>query len=107
MATKSEITTLEDVKKETAVVQPAAQHSGLPGACGERAILTIHSNTGSDGMQDVDCGINGYGFQIRRDTPVNVPIELVTMLQRLTVTSYDGKGVPSDRPRYAISTQPA
>ncbi len=107
MATaKSQVSSIDDAQPEVAEVH-APILTGLPGASGERSILTIHSHPGADGLQDVDCGINGYGFQIKRDTPVNVPTELVTMLESLIVTTYDPNGVPRDRPRFALSHKPA
>lgn len=105
MATKSEITTLENTVAEV-TAQPVATVSGLPGASGERAILTIYSGQGEEGSQDVDCGINGYPFQIKRDMPVNVPIELVEVFKNAVTTTYDAQGVPKHRPRFAYSATP-
>jgi hypothetical protein len=105
MATKSEITTLESAPVEAAVEAPKLA-TGLPGASGERAILTIFSGQGEEGLQDVDCGINGYPFQIKRDMPVNVPIELVQVFKNAVVTTYNALGVPQNRPRFAYSAVP-
>jgi hypothetical protein len=105
MATKSEITTLENTVEQSAAPAPVAA-SGLPGASGKRSILTIYSGQGEEGMQDVDCGINGYGFQIKRDMPVNVPIELVEVFKNAVTTTYNAQGVPTNRPRFAYSATP-
>lgn len=105
MATKSEITTLESKPAESAVASSVVAAKGLPGASGERVILTIFSNSGLDGDQDVNCGINGYTFQIQRDQPVNVPAEVAEMFRNAVTTTYV-KGVPMDRPRFAFSATP-
>jgi hypothetical protein len=57
---------------------------------GEKIELTIHSDAGDAGRQAVFVGINGVGFNIPRDTPVAVPVEVVTQLENCMQTVYEG-----------------
>jgi hypothetical protein len=108
MATnKSQISDIDEQEKAAPVVEAVKATtigSGIPGASGKRALLTIYSSNDSGGSDAVACGLNGYAFQIQRDVPVNVPEELVMVFKNSIVTHYV-EGKPVDRPQYAFSSQ--
>lgn len=94
MATKDKttITSIDDVvetidqpKVETLAITDHGDHFS-----GERMELTIHSDQGEAGRQAVFVGINGVGFNIPRDTPVDVPIEVIQQLDNAVQVVYEG-----------------
>lgn len=103
---KSQVSTIDEAPKEAVKEEIVSVAHGIPGVSGEREILTIYSSNEPGGQDPVECGLNGYAFQIKRDVPVNVPEELVQVFRNAIVTHYiDNK--PVDRPRYAFSSRPA
>ena len=106
-ASKSQVSTIDDKPAVSEVVESAAIAKGIPGASGKRELFTIYSSNEPGGQDPVECGLNGYAFQIKRDVPVNVPEELVQVFRNAITTSYDANGTPTNRPRYAFSSQPA
>ncbi|NCP39675.1 MAG: hypothetical protein GW848_04115 [Rhodoferax sp.] len=112
MATKSQISTLEDsaqpnsAAEDTANVQRAR---ALEGGTGKYELLTIYSGSEADGQEAVFIGLNGYAYQIPRNKPYLVPEEVVDILRNSVTTAYanvGGKQVATDRPRYAFSAVP-
>lgn len=105
MATKSEITTLESAPVVEQAKEVTAAGQNYTWASGKRELLTLYSSPETGGDGDVECGINGVAFRIKRDVPVNVPTELVGVFRNAVMTHYvDGKAI--DRPRYAFSATP-
>lgn len=111
MATKSQISTLDDSTDEPVapVVLKGAQN--IEGTSGKKEILTIYSSPEQGGSDAVFCGLNGYAFQVPRDVPSLVPEELVQVLRNAIVTSYvdigGGQFKETNRPRFAFSSTPA
>ena len=73
---------------------------------GKRVKLTIHTGSDDAGNEDVFLSLNGYGYQIKRGTPVDVPSEVAELLTNAVETRYrrDGKNVTETQvPRYAFS----
>lgn len=85
--------------KTAAKQNPAASEAGLSG---ERVTITIHSGEGSAGREDVPVFVNGFGFQIKRGKPVEVPVEVVEVLRNAVTTQYEN-GEAIEVPRFAFS----
>ena len=77
----------------------AASDAGLTGT---RVTITIHAGEGTAGREDVPVFVNGYGFQIKRGKPVEVPVEVVEVLRNAVTTQYEN-GEAIDVPRFAFS----
>lgn len=56
---------------------------------GERVELTLHAGEGEVGRQAVFLGINGHGFNIPRSIAVDVPVEVIEILDNATMTVYE------------------
>lgn len=72
-------------------------------AAGARVRLTVLSDPTPNGTSDVFLGVNGYGIQVKRDEPVDLPACYVPLLN-VTETRYelnaDGVYVPREVPRF-------
>lgn len=86
--------------KAAAAKQTAA--AAEAGLTGERVTITIHAGEGSAGREDVPVFVNGFGFQIKRGKPVEVPVEVVEVLRNAVTTQYEN-GEAIDIPRFAFS----
>ena len=111
MATKSQISTLEDGAQEItqAAKSDIPRARAVDGGSGKYELLTIYAGTEADGQDAVFVGLNGYAYQIPRNKPHLVPIEVVNVLRESVTRSYaavNGAQVASDRPRYAFSAVP-
>jgi len=111
MATKSQISTLEDDVQETLVEEKAntPRARAVDGGSGKYELLTIYSGTEADGQDAVFIGLEGYAYQIPRNKPYLVPVEVVNILRESVIRSYsnvNGQQVATDRPRYAFSAIP-
>lgn len=113
---ESKITTLDDAPATKAKTEseatPAAKAlaAGVSGSLsGEKKIVTIHPHQGEGGSDDVFIGLNGYSYVIKRGKPVEVPAEVVQILENATQTIYDSKdgGGSQGRevPRFAFSVK--
>lgn len=102
MSDKKSVTTIDD---EPATDAPAKKSKVLAvpdhgdNFSGKRLRLTIQSGEGAVGRQAVYVGVNGVGFNIPRDTPVDVPEEVVQQLKNCVQTVYesDEKGGTRER----------
>ena len=96
--------------KARAAAEPVVLHENVgDDFSGERAMLTIRSDHGDGGKDAVFVSHQGFAFHIPRDKPVNVPIEVVRVLDDAVVTTYTldaGKEVQSDIPRYSYTAKP-
>lgn len=113
MATKSDskITTLDDestpvvAAAETAAVVVAANHDSA--LSGRKRTLTIHPSEADGGNDAVFLQINGYGYQIPRGKPVEVPEEVIEVLNnaKQTFMSFGQGGGITERTahRFAFS----
>jgi hypothetical protein len=115
----SKVTTLDDAAAlaDEAVTTKAAPRAAktLKGAnhdaalSGNKRILTIHQTNDDGGSEDVFVGVNGYGYQIKRGEPVEVPEEVVKVIenakQELMVFGKDGQVITRTTPRYPFSVQ--
>lgn len=86
------VTTLDD---EPARLEPAAPVQKIAVTdngdhfAGEKVELTLHSDEGEIGRQAVFLGINGHGFNIPRDVPVEVPFEVIEVLNNSMMATYE------------------
>jgi hypothetical protein len=89
------ITTIDDAPK--AVVAPVAAvvlHGADEGdqLSGERVVLTIHPGEGENGRDPVFLGLNGTHYQVPRGVAVNVPAELIEILDNAKPLVYENSG---------------
>jgi hypothetical protein len=113
-ADDGQITSIDDAPevvadaKNTATAVDVSDHSDS--FTGDKVELVINSGDGAAGKQAVFVGINGFGFNIPRDTPVHVPQEVVDQLANCMETQYEsiegGKVVEREVRRYAFSSRP-
>jgi hypothetical protein len=95
----SQITTLEDEAPAQAApaqavvaaiqVAPANKTSDL---CGRKATIIVQPGNGDDGNDAVFVSLNSYAWQIPRSTPVEVPVEVLEILQNAKQTTYFKQG---------------
>lgn len=114
--TNSQVTTLDDGVDETpAATAAAAGATKVTGAnhdaelSGKKRLLTIAASELEGGHDAVFLSINGYSYQIPRDTPCEVPEEVVEIIKNARVTSYTtaigGGVVARHNNRYAYSVE--
>lgn len=83
--TNSQVSTLDD-DESVAVAAPvtpsAVKTTGEDlQLSGKKRTITIHTTDSPDGSEPVFVGLNGYGYYIKRGEPVEVPEEVVEILQ--------------------------
>jgi hypothetical protein len=93
-ATDTSITTIDDAPKAEAPAPVSVLRASDLGAdlSGKRVELTINQDSGENGREPVFVGLNGVGFQIPRGVPVNVPVELLEILDNAVQTVYESNG---------------
>lgn len=116
----SKVTTLDDAAALADEAIPAKTSApraarALKGAnhdaslSGKSRVLTIHQTNDDGGSEDVFVGINGYGYQIKRGEPVEVPEEVVQVIanakQELMTFGKDGNVITRTTPRFPYSVQ--
>lgn len=97
MASKSDtsITTLDDAPKAAVAAPVAVVLSGADEGdqlSGTRVVLTIHPGEGENGRDPVFVGLNGTHYQVPRGVPVNVPSELIEILDNAKPMVYENNG---------------
>lgn len=113
---QSTVTTLDNETPDTQAdaTASAPEATQVRGAnhdaelCGETVMLTIHASDSDGGQDAVKVGVNGYMYQIPRNTPCKVPVEVAGVIKTAVVEqirlSADGKShVTQNVPRYAYS----
>ena len=55
---------------------------------GKKKTITIHTSEAEGGHEAVPIGLNGYMYQVPRGIPVEVPEELVLILENAKVTTF-------------------
>jgi hypothetical protein len=92
-----------------AVAKRTAKVDGFDAALsGKKKTITIHTSESEGGHDAVPIGINGYMYQVPRGTPVEVPEELVHILENAKVTTFHpakgpGEFVERTANRFAFS----
>jgi hypothetical protein len=77
----------------------AAKEAGIGN---DRKTITVHAGEGSAGREDVPVFVNGYGFNIKRGKPVEVPVEVIEVLKNAVTTQYEN-GEAIEVPRFAFT----
>ena len=74
---------------------------------GKKKTITIHISDAQGGDEAVPIGLNGYMYQVPRGVPVEVPEELVGILENAKTSTYhpgkDGELVERVHNRFAFS----
>lgn len=109
----SQVSTLDEDVNETPAA--AAATTKVAGAnhdselSGKKQLLTIAASELEGGHDAVFLSLNGYSYQIPRDTPCEVPSEVVDIIKNARVTSYTtalgGGVVARHNNRYAFSVE--
>jgi hypothetical protein len=94
MSNDSSITTLDDndtpdEPRESSKPEKIRVPDNGKSLCGERVELIVHAGEGEVGRQAVFLGINGHGLNIPRSIAVDVPIEVIEILDNATMTVYE------------------
>ncbi len=82
------------------------QSIALPGASGERKIITIHHGEGKIGASAAFVAVNGHAFHIPRGLKVSVPMEIVDALNNAVNIVYervDNEMLPREVRRFPFS----
>jgi hypothetical protein len=101
MSKDTTITSIDDAPVQQAANKPAAKGS-VKGAnhdvelSGKTRTVTIHTSDAEGGHDAVFLSINGYGYQIPRGVPVEVPVEVLHVLENAKITSYSPSKVPGE-----------
>ena len=113
----SQISMIDDGQTAAVSAAPVVVAGVLTGAnfdsetSGKMEIITIHSSSEDGGSDAVFLALNGYAYQIPRDTPSKVPTEVAQVLRDAVVTNYKpgAGGVVTEKlmPRFAFSAVPA
>ena len=69
--------------------------------------LTINSEESVEGRSDVFVGLNGYGYNIKRNMEVVVPEGVVEILKNTVINTTAQGGEPQRISRYNITYSPA
>lgn len=59
---------------------------------GKKKTITIHTSEAEGGHEAVPIGLNGYMYQVPRGVPVEVPEELVKILENAKTSTYHPAG---------------
>ena len=111
---KTQVTTIDDDNAPDTAASAKTQAAAVVGAnadealSGERRTVTIHTTDTDGGSDAVFVGLNGYAYQIPRGIPVEVPVEVLEILnsaKQSIFTSVPG-GAVKERTvqRFAFST---
>lgn len=115
MANDTQISSIDDETPATQVAAPrAAGNKRTPkvdgfdiALSGKKKTITIHTSEVEGGHDAVPIGLNGYMYQVPRGMPVEVPEELVSILENAKVSTYhpskDGQIVERVSNRFAFS----
>lgn len=91
-----------------AAVQKIAGNKHDVALSGKKAQITIHAGQDEAGQEPAFIGLNGFAYQIPRDVPVEVPIEVLSILENavteIVSTTKDGGVKTRNAPRYAYTT---
>jgi hypothetical protein len=75
---------------------------------GKKKTITIHTSDSEGGHDAVPIGLNGYMYQVPRGVPVEVPEELVFILENAKTSTYhpgkDSQLIERVSNRFAFST---
>lgn len=106
------ITTIDDAPAAPVPVAATILHVNNDGEflSGERVELVVNQGEGENGREPVYVGLNGTGYQIPRGIPVNVPVEVLQILDNAVQTVYESTGsttTPREVKRFSYNTRQA
>lgn len=110
----TQVSTIDDEQPAAqAPKQAAAAAKKVKGAnhdaalSGDKKTITIHVSDAEHGHEAVSLSINGYAYQIPRGEPVEVPVEVLHVLENAKVdkfeTAKDGSEIKRTSNRFAFS----
>jgi len=94
MSKDTTITSIDDQPTVATPAKTAPKAAAVKGAnhdvalSGKTRSITIHTSDAEGGHDAVFLSINGFGYQIPRGTPVEVPVEVLHVLENAKVTTY-------------------
>jgi hypothetical protein len=114
----TQVSDIDDTKPTTAAEAPSKSSGG--GAkravrvdghdialSGDKKTITIHTSEADGGQDAVPIGLNGYMYQVPRGVPVEVPTEIVKILENARTSTFhptkDGELVERVHNRFAFS----
>jgi hypothetical protein len=71
-----------------------------------RVTVIFHNQEGDLGKADIFVSVNGYAYQIKRNEPVALPVEVMEVIDNAVVTQterVDGVEISRDLQRYTYS----
>ena len=116
----TQVSDIDDVKPQTGAAAPAKGAASKEGAkrtvkvdghdialSGNKKTITIHTSDAEGGQDAVNIGLNGYMYQVPRGVPVDVPAEVVGILENARTSTFhpnkDGELVERIHNRFAFS----
>lgn len=100
MSKDTQISSIDDAPKAApAAAKTAATTKRVPkvdgfdiALSGKKKTITIHTSDADGGQDAVPIGLNGYMYQVPRGMPVEVPAELVGILENAKTSTYHPAG---------------
>lgn len=99
-------TQVSDIDSPAEAAAPAAKAAGAKrqpkvdghdiALSGKKKTITIHTSEADGGHDAVSIGLNGYMYQVPRGMPVEVPEELVFILENAKTTTFHPTGKPGE-----------
>ena len=80
---------LSGAMPEPEPAEPAARAVKAPAKGAKRMKLTIYEQEGTEGSDDVAVSVNGVAYQIKRGVEVEVPSEVVHVLENAVTTVFE------------------
>ncbi|MBU3577577.1 hypothetical protein [Polynucleobacter sp. UK-Kesae-W10] len=110
----TKISSIDDALNTPSASKPAAPKKAVKGQnhdvalSGKTRTITVHTSEAEGGHEAVFLSINGFGYQIPRGIPVEVPEEVLQVLENAKTTSYHpgdkaGEFVERTAHRFAFS----
>ena len=112
MSNDTKITSIDDVPVQAEKTVAKAKVKGANHdveLSGKTRTITIHTSDLEGGHEAVFLSINGYGYQIPRGIPIEVPTEVLHVLENAKITSYvqgkaAGEFIERTTQRFAFSS---
>lgn len=113
MSNETQVSSIDDTPAQTAAPK-ASGAKRIPkvdghdiALSGKKKTITIHTSESEGGHDAVPIGLNGYMYQVPRGMPVEVPAELVQILENAKTSTFhpskDGELIERVSNRFAFS----
>lgn len=120
MSNTTQVSDIDDVKPNAPAAAPANGAASKNGGkrvvkvdghdiqlSGNKKTITIHTSDAEGGQDAVNIGLNGYMYQVPRGIPVDVPAEVVHILENAKSSTFhpnkDGQLIERVHNRFAFS----